>query len=284
MNEVLKTQKVYLDVKKPTAQPQDIKPIKVGDTGNVFEIELVDDGAAVDLADCIVLAIFARADGKLAQQDVDTGMTVSGNVITLKLRSTSYTYGQNKCDIQVYSGLNNATLVTSAEFYFDGARGILNDETIETEENFPVLVGLIERVEALGKRTGDMEKATYDKDGSGIVDDAEKLGGKEPDHYATAQGLADAVAGVTPSAIGAERARLERTATLQASAWVSNAQTISVSGVTVSSLVVVSAAPASHVAYGEAGVYCSVQAEGSLTFSCSDVPTEDLSVNVVIWR
>ena len=88
---------------------------------------------------------------------------------------------------------------------------------------------------------------------------------------------------ITPGSIGAEKARLERTATLQASAWVSNAQTIPVSGVTVSSLVVVSAAPASHVAYGEAGVYCSVQAEGSLTFSCSDVPTVDLSVNVVIW-
>ena len=109
----------------------------------------------------------------------------------------------------------------------------------------------------------------------------ENIGAAAAKHASThASNGSDAI---TPDSIGAEKARLERTATLQASAWVSNAQTIPVSGVTVSSLVVVSAAPASHVAYGEAGVYCSVQAEGSLTFSCSDVPTVDLSVNVVIW-
>ena len=145
-----------------------------------------------------------------------------------------------------------------------------------------------ERAEQAVTNPADMTKTVYDTNNSGVVDNAERLGGKLPGDYAAAKHAAQHASNgsdaITPGSIGAEKARLERTATLQASAWVSNAQTIPVSGVTVSSLVVVSAAPASHVAYGEAGVYCSVQAEGSLTFRCSDVPTEDLSVNVVIWR
>ena len=37
-----------------------------------------------------------------------------------------------------------------------------------------------------GSGTGDMLKATYDADGDGIVDDAEKLGGRLPSYYAKA--------------------------------------------------------------------------------------------------
>lgn len=37
-----------------------------------------------------------------------------------------------------------------------------------------------------GSGAGDMLKATYDKDGNGIVDDSEKLGGKSPDAFADA--------------------------------------------------------------------------------------------------
>ena len=37
--------------------------------------------------------------------------------------------------------------------------------------------------------TGDMAKSVYDTDGNGIVDNAEKLGGKAPSYYATATAL-----------------------------------------------------------------------------------------------
>ena len=36
-----------------------------------------------------------------------------------------------------------------------------------------------------GSGIGDMLKSTYDQDGDGVVDDAEKLGGELPSHYAT---------------------------------------------------------------------------------------------------
>lgn len=72
--------------------------------------------------------------------------------------------------------------------------------------------------------------------------------------------------------------------TLSASAWSSKKQTVSVSGVTAGNTVLVTPAPASFVAYGEAVVYCSAQGSGNLTFTCDEVPTVSLTVNVLIMN
>ena len=72
--------------------------------------------------------------------------------------------------------------------------------------------------------------------------------------------------------------------TLTASGWSSKKQTVSVSGVTASNTVLVTPAPASFVAYGEAVVYCSAQGSGTLTFTCDEVPTVSLTVNVLIMN
>ena len=72
------------------------------------------------------------------------------------------------------------------------------------------------------------------------------------------------------------------TVTLSTSGWSDNVQTVSVTDVTASNTVIVSPAPTSLTAYGEAGVYCSAQAAGTLTFTCEDTPEVDLAVNVVI--
>lgn len=72
--------------------------------------------------------------------------------------------------------------------------------------------------------------------------------------------------------------------TLGASGWSGKAQVVSVPGVTVDNTVLVTPAPGSYVAYGEAVVYCSAQGNGSLTFTCDEVPTGDLAVNVLIMN
>lgn len=72
------------------------------------------------------------------------------------------------------------------------------------------------------------------------------------------------------------------TVTLAAASWSSLAQTVTASGVTASNTVIVSPAAGSHNAYCEAGVYCSAQASGKLTFKCSEKPTVALTVNVLI--
>lgn len=74
------------------------------------------------------------------------------------------------------------------------------------------------------------------------------------------------------------------TVTLSANAWSGNTQTINVSNVTAGSLVTVAPVPTAlnRTAYLEAGVYCSAQGAGTLTFVCEDVPSVNLSVNIQI--
>lgn len=74
------------------------------------------------------------------------------------------------------------------------------------------------------------------------------------------------------------------TVTLSANAWSGNSQTINVSNVTVSSLVTVAPVPTAQnrTAYLESGVYCSAQGAGTLTFTCEDVPSVNLNVNIQI--
>lgn len=71
------------------------------------------------------------------------------------------------------------------------------------------------------------------------------------------------------------------TVTLTAAGWASNTQTVSASNVTADNIVWVSPAPASFDAYGKAGIRATAQAEGSITFTCTKVPTEEISVEVV---
>lgn len=70
--------------------------------------------------------------------------------------------------------------------------------------------------------------------------------------------------------------------TLTTANWSSNTQAVNVAGVTANNAVIVSAAPASYLSYGEFGVYCSAQGAGTLTFTCDSTPDVNLTVNVLI--
>ena len=72
------------------------------------------------------------------------------------------------------------------------------------------------------------------------------------------------------------------TASLTTAGWSNKTQTVSVTGVTASNDVVVSAAPSSVSAYSEAGIVCTAQAAGTLTFTCETVPSSAITVNVLI--
>ena len=75
------------------------------------------------------------------------------------------------------------------------------------------------------------------------------------------------------------------TVTLPASGWSSNTQTVTVQGVLAdesAQLIQPMPAVASQNAYITAGVICSGQAANQLTFKCSTVPTDDISLYVVI--
>lgn len=72
------------------------------------------------------------------------------------------------------------------------------------------------------------------------------------------------------------------TATLTVAGWTDNAQTVSATGVTATNTVIIAPASASQTAYGAAGIVCTAQGAGTLAFTCTAVPTDALTVNVVI--
>ena len=78
--------------------------------------------------------------------------------------------------------------------------------------------------------------------------------------------------------------KVSTTASLLVSGWANKVQTVSVPGVTASNNVLITAAPDSFVAWGEAVVYCTAQGEGTLTFTCDEVPATSLTANILIMN
>lgn len=76
--------------------------------------------------------------------------------------------------------------------------------------------------------------------------------------------------------------KIANSVTLDAKKWNNNSQTVTLTGMTSSKSIVVAPDPGSHTAYGEAGVYCSAQGSNNLTFKCTDVPANNLTVNVLV--
>ena len=100
--------------------------------------------------------------------------------------------------------------------------------------------------------------------------------------YSKTETDAAITAELTTTLAGYQAKALAHAATLAAASWTSQQQTVSVDDVTTSNIVIVSPAPASMLAYSEATVRCTAQGAGTLTFTCTDTPSADLTVNVLI--
>ena len=104
----------------------------------------------------------------------------------------------------------------------------------------------------------------------------------------TASGIlkCDGAGGVSAAVKGTDYAgpSVGVSATLTASGWDADAktQTVSVAGVTADANLIITAAPDGYMAYAEAGVRCTAQGAGTLTFACETVPSDDLTANVLI--
>ena len=69
---------------------------------------------------------------------------------------------------------------------------------------------------------------------------------------------------------------------LPSSGWANLKQTVAVEGVTTDNDLIVTHTKESRAALNEAGVDVDAQGNGTLTFSCEQAPTVDLTVNVMI--
>lgn len=79
--------------------------------------------------------------------------------------------------------------ITELVSMFNGISAV--DKTVTADDSkIPTSGAIVNYVTELG--AGDMQKAVYDKDNTGIVDDAEKLGGVAPEEYLQKASLPDA--------------------------------------------------------------------------------------------
>lgn len=101
-------------------------------------------------------------------------------------------------------------------------------------------------------------------------------------------GLAGSQSGNTYTISGADLAAkpLLRTATLSASGWSNNSQTVTVSGVVADineqSITITVADKNSSLAWAENGLWCDAQGTNSLTFTCDSVPAESVNLRIAI--
>lgn len=75
--------------------------------------------------------------------------------------------------------------------------------------------------------------------------------------------------------------KVNSTITLTAAGWSSNTQTVTVNGVTSTSVVLVAPDPSDTADYVSAGILCTSQTTDSLTFTATTTPTNDIDVNIV---
>ena len=94
--------------------------------------------------------------------------------------------------------------------------------------------------------------------------------------------LKQSVQNNTEAVAGKQNTLKTATASLTVAGWSGSSQTVSVAGVTATNIVWVAPAPESQDAYGSAGIRATAQGEGTLTFTCTEAPTEAITVNVVI--
>lgn len=78
---------------------------------------------------------------------------------------------------------------------------------------------------------------------------------------------------------------INRTITLDVDAWNNNEQTVDVDGVTANNVVIASPRPTfdDYTSYTESGIRCSAQFDGGLIFTCNEVPSMIITVNIAIF-
>ena len=103
---------------------------------------------------------------------------------------------------------------------------------------------------------------------------------KSVSYNGTVYNSVDSSGNLALSSIQAQHSTI--TITIATSDWSNGTCTKTATGVTASNTVIVSPASASYEAYGEAQVRATAQGTNQLTFTCTDVPSSSLTVNVAI--
>lgn len=149
-NAVLKRFSVKVDLKRTV----NTRPFEIveGDTGNVIEAAVFDDGEPVDLTGTTVIAAFSSSAGPHIQQGET--VTIDDNVVTIALLPSSAGAGLVECELQIYSSedadpeslADMEVLVTTAKFTFNCRSAIAGESAVESSPEFPLLAALTAEV------------------------------------------------------------------------------------------------------------------------------------------
>lgn len=119
------------------------RPFEVveGDTGNVLHVTLLNDGDPVVLDGCSIQIAFASSVG-FAIQDETSGIqkTAQTGTFDLTLYPTAYGAGNVSADVQIYSGADGKTLITSTRFDFRCRKSLISGDIIRANTAYPPLV------------------------------------------------------------------------------------------------------------------------------------------------
>lgn len=118
--------------------------------------------------------------------------------------------------------------------------------------------------------TNAVNRATADGSGNNIVNT-----------YATKTAL-DGKADASHTHSGYQPQHTTTRCTLTMAGWSNNSQTVNTTGVTASNTVIVAPAPECAADWAAAGVVCTTQGSGTLTFTCTTAPTATLRANVLV--
>ena len=233
-------------------------------------------------SDASVMVRFGKPDGTgglYDETEAGDAVTFADNVVTAPVASQMLSVaGKVQADIEIYqTGETEQAAVKLATFCFvvNVERAAYQDADMISSDYYNIIAGQIQQAILAGVNAA--QNATDAEAWAVGKRNGVEVGADDPAHHNNAKYYKDqAQELVSP---------LQSIAvTLPAASWdtETKTQTVTATGVTETANCIVTAAPASYVAYGEAWVRCTAQGAGTLTFACETVPTEDLTANVLI--
>ena len=253
--------------------------------------DLVDVADLNDNADTIDAALVGKQDELTPGAGIDiTDNVISANLAAIEIRDTGTTSNYTADELSAFASAGS--LIT-----FDGvpildsrmAGGIFYFSTLNTNGADPTLayrannsVNASKQITLQSPRTlvisaNSKTPASNSGDVTLRAADITAAAGWSPSadtDLATKKYVDDHGGGGSYSTV---------TVTLASADWSNNTQTVTVSGVTADNLVLVAPSPTDFTAYGSAEIRATAQATNSLTFTCTNTPTADLTVNIAIW-
>lgn len=160
----LKEFDIMLDIKK-SKKIEDIEVVQKDYESNILNISIVEGFEPYNLSGLSVEIAFAKPDGTTVLQDEENGVIIEdpaeGKIRCILNTNTIAASGKVFAEVRI---LQDLRLLTTARFDFFVRRAIVNDETIESTNEFPILNKLINDtkniVEAVPVIEGKLDEIT----------------------------------------------------------------------------------------------------------------------------